>query len=207
MSSIDKAVLLEALGWSRGGKASYKDKDSEDRDQSSHLPDEILKIIKEFTFFDVRTEAYREHLLKKNIKSDKLCVLNLMMYKINDGLRRYGTGEYGVEYNPINIKNNCCILCGEFSLWDPVPENIRCYCRFLTEEEIEKMEHDREDNYFLEEKDAEKDRERRRLNREFDNKFGDLDYDTDSLEDNPYSDRKPDWDGCSKYSLEDYDDY
>lgn len=55
MSSIDKAVLLEALGWSRGGKASYKDKDSEDRDQSSHLPDDILNIIHQLTFFDVRT--------------------------------------------------------------------------------------------------------------------------------------------------------
>ena len=198
MSSVDRAVMLENLGWSRGGK------------KNNHLPDDIVNIIHQFTFFDVRSEAYRVHLFKEDVKADKLRVLDHMMSKINYGLRRCGTGEYGVEYNPINIGSNCCTVCGEFSLWDPVPENIRCSCRFLTEEEIMDLEHERQDNYFWEEEeDAERDRERRRINREFDKEFGDeyySDYDTYS-EDDPYSDRKPNWDEGSECSLDNvYDD-
>ena len=200
MSSIDRAVMLEALGWSRGGK------------KNNHLPDDIVKVIRDFTFFDVRTKAYRVHLFKENVKADKLYALDHMMFQINNGLRRFQTGEYGVEYNPINIESNCCTVCGEFSLKDPIPENIRCSCMFLTEEEIMDLEHKRQDNYFWEEEeDAERDRERRRINREFDKKFdkefGDeyhSDYDTYS-EDDPYSDRKPNWDEGSECSL-DYDD-
>jgi len=208
MSSVDRAVMLGALGWSRGGKtsSSYKDRESKNRDQSTHLPDDIVKIIRDFTFFDVRTEAYRDHLFKEDVKVDKLYALDHMMFQINDGLRRCGTGKYGVEYNAINIGSNCCSVCGNFvALWDPIPENIRCSCRFLTEEEIMDLEHERQDNYFWEEEeDSERDRESRRKNREFDEEFGDeyhSDYDTYSLEDDPYSDREPNWDEGSKYSL------
>ena len=198
MSSVDRAVMLEALGWSRGGE------------ENKHLPDDIVKIIHQFTFFDVRTEAYRVHLFKENVKADKLYALDHMMFQINDGLRRCGTGKYGVEYNAINIGSNCCTVCGNFvALWDPIPENIRCSCRFLTEEEIMDLENERQDNYYLEEeeKEAERDRERRRKNREFDKEFGDeyhSDYDTYSLEDDPYSDREPNWDEGSECNL-DYD--
>lgn len=207
MSSVDRAVMLEALGWSRGGKASYKDRKSKYRDQSTHLPDDIVKIIHRFTFFDVRTEAYQQHIEKEETKYHKLYVLHFMMFQINDGLRRYGTGKYEVEYNSINIGSNCCTVCGNFvALWDPIPENIRCSCRFLTEEEIMDLEHERQDNYYLEEEaeEDERDRERRRKNREFDKEFGDWDYETYSLEDDPYSDREPNWDEGSECSL-DYD--
>jgi hypothetical protein len=198
MSSIDKAVMLEALGWSRGGKTN-KDKESPNRDQSTHLPDDIIRIIHQFTFFDVMSEAYREHLLKEDIKSHKLLVLDYMIYEINNGVRRYGTGKYGVEYNPIIIGSNCCTVCGEFSIWDPVPENIRCYCMFISEEEIMEMEHERQDNYFWEEEiDDEREKERRQKNRE---DFGDNwwcdsepDNETYSLDDE-YSDRPINWDG------------
>ena len=198
MSSIDKAVMLEALGWSRGGKTN-KDKESPNRDQSTHLPDDIIRIIHQFTFFDVMSEAYREHLLKEDIKSHKLLVLDYMIYEINNGVRRYGTGKYGVEYNPIIIGCNCCTVCGEFSIWDPVPENIRCYCMFISEEEIMEMEHERQDNYFWEEEiDDEREKERRQKNRE---DFGDNwwcdsepDNETYSLDDE-YSDRPINWDG------------
>ena len=188
MSSIDKVVMLEALGWSRGGK------------KGNHLPDDIIRIIHQFTFFDVRSEAYRDHILKEDIKSNKLLVLDYMLYEINNGVTRCGTGKYGVEYNRINIRSNCCSVCGGFSIWDPVPENIRCYCMFMymSEEEIMEMEHERQDNYFWEEEiDDERDKERRRKNRE---EFGDdwcdseFDNDTYSLDDD-YSDRSPNWDG------------
>jgi hypothetical protein len=206
MSSIDKAVMLEALGWSRGGKASYRDKESQDRNQSTHLPDDIVRLIHEFTFFDVRSEAYREHLLKEDIKSHKLHVLDYILYELNYGLRRCETGKYGVDYTSINIGNKCCTMCGEFvPVWgDPNPENIRCSCRFISEEEIMGMEHEREDNYFWEEEiDNEREKERRRKNRE---EFGDnwwCDCDSDSsyedyetyLIDDDYSDRHPNWDG------------
>ena len=68
------------------------------------------------------------------------------------------------------------------------------------------LEHERQDNYYLEEEEeeeAERDRERKRKNREFDKEF-DKDYDTYSLEDDPYSDREPNWDEGSESSL-DYD--
>lgn len=197
MSSIDKAVMLEALGWSRGNN------------KNKHLPDDIVNIIHQFTFFDVRTKAYRVHIEKERIKADKLFVLDDVMFQINDGLRRFQTGKYGVEYNSINIGSNCCSVCGNFvARLDPIPENIRCSCRFLTEEEIMDLEHERQDNYFWEEEeDAERDRERKRKNREFHKEFGDkynTDYDTYSLEDDPYSDREPNWDEGSECSL-DYD--
>lgn len=201
MSSTDKAVMLEALGWSRGGKASYRDKKFIDRDQSTHLPDDIVKIIREFTFFDVRSETYREHLLKEDIKSDKLHVLDYMMYQINDGLRRCGTGKYGVEYNPINIGSNCCTVCGEFvPVWgDPNPENIRCSCsRFISEEEIMDLE-EYHDKYYLEKEkiDDEREKERRRRNREEfgDNWWCDSEPDYDTYSDDEYSDRPINWDG------------
>jgi hypothetical protein len=186
MSSIDKAVMLEALGWSRGGK------------KDNHLPDDIVRIIHQFTLFDVRSEAYREHLLKEDIKSDKLHVLDYMLYEINDGLTRIQTGKYGVEYNHINIRSNCCSVCGEFSILDPVPENIRCYCMFMSEEEIMEMEHERQDNYFWEEEiDDEREKERRRKNREeFGDDWGDSEFDNDTYSlDDDYSDRSPNWDG------------
>ena len=196
MSSIDRAVMLEALGWSRGGE------------KNNHLPDDIVNIIHQFTFFDVRTEAYRDHLFKEDVKVEKLYALDHMMFQINDGLKRYATGKYGVEYNSINIGSNCCTVCGNFvALWDPIPENITCSCRFITEKEIMDLEHERQDNYYLEEEEeeeeAERDRERKRKNREFDKEF-DKDYDTYSLEDDPYSDREPNWDEGSESSL-DYD--
>ena len=191
MSSIDKAVMLEALGWSRGGK------------ENKHLPDDIVNIINQFTFFDTRTEAYRFHFFKKGVKEVKLKVLDNMMFQINDGLRRFQTGKYGVEYN----SSNCCTICGNFvELWDRIPENIRCSCRFLTEEEIMEIEYERPDNFFPEEEeDAEREKERRRKNRE---EFGDnwwcdseSNYDPDL--DYEYSDRKINWDDGS----EDDDDY
>lgn len=195
MSSVDRAVMLENLGWSRGGE------------KNKHLPDDIVKIIHQFTFFDVRTETYRDHLFKEDVKVDKLYALDHMMFQINDGLRRYGTGKYGVEYNAINIGSNCCTVCGDFvPVWDPIPENIRCSCRFLTEEEIMDLENERQDKYDLEEEEeeeeAERERERRRKNREFDKEFGD-EYHSD-YEDDPYSDREPNWDEGSECSL-DYD--
>lgn len=199
MSSIDKAVMLEALGWSRGGE------------ENKHLPDDIVNIIHQFTFFDSRTEAYRKHLLKEEIKADKLYALDHMMFQINDGLRRFQTGKYGVEYNTINIGSNCCSSCGNFvALWDPIAENIRCSCRFFSEEEIMELEYERQDNYFWEEEeDAERERERRRknkeLDKEFDKEFADEFADEIySLEDDPYSDREPNWDEGSECSL-DYD--
>jgi hypothetical protein len=203
MSSIDKVVMLEALGWSRGGKASYRDKKSSYRDQSTHLPDDIVRLISEFTFFDVRSDAYQEHLLKEYIKLDKLHVLDYMLYQINNGVRRNGPGKYGVEYNPINIGSNCCTMCGDFvPVWGgAIPENIRCSCRFISEEEIMEMEHERQDNYFWEEEiDDEREKERRRKNRE---EFGDnwwcdsdSNYDDETcLLDDDYSDRPINWDG------------
>ena len=199
MSSIDKAVMLEALGWSRDGKVSYRDKDSEYRDQSTHLPDDIVRLISEFTFFDVRSEAYREHLLKEDIKSHKLRVLDYILYDINYGLRRCKTGKYGVEYTSIN-GNKCCSMCGEFiPVWgEPIPENIRCSCRFISEEEIMEMEHERQDNYFWEEEiDDEREKERRRKNREEfgDNWWCDSESNYDTYSDDEYSDRPINWDG------------
>ena len=203
MSSSDKAVLLKALGWSRDGKASYRDRESQDRDQTTHLPDDVVRIISEFTFFDIRSEAYREHILKEKIKSRKLHVLDYILYEFNYGLRRCETGEYGVDYTPINIGNKCCTICGEFvPVWgDPNPENIRCSCRFgfISDEKIMEMELEREDNYFWDEEiDKEREKERRRKNRE---EFGDnwwCDCDSDfSYEDydDDYSDRPINWDG------------
>lgn len=191
MWSINKAVMLEALGWSRGGK------------KNNHLPDEIVNVIHQFTFFDVRTKEYDEHLIKEDIKAYKLYVLDDMMFQINNGLKHYGTGEYGVEYKSINIGSNCCTICGDFiPVGIPIAENIRCYCRFISEEEIMDLERERQDNYFWEEEeDAERDLERRRKNREINEEFEDYTY---CLEDDPYSDRKPNWDEGSEYSL-DYD--
>ena len=197
MSSIDRAVMLEALGWSRCGE------------KNKYLPDDIVNIIHQFTFFDVRTETYREHLKKEKIKADKLYVLDQMMFQINDGLKRCETGKYKVEYNSINVGSNCCTVCGEFvPVWDPIPENISCSCRFFTEEEIMELEHERQDNYFWEEEEKEKEeekrnRERRRKERDFENEIENLDYDTFLLEDDPYSDRKPNWDEGSECSLDD----
>jgi len=196
MSSVDRAVMLGNLGWYRGGE------------KNKHLSDDIVKIIHQFTFFDVRTEAYRDHLFKEDVKVDKQYALDQMMFQINDGLKRYATGKYGVEYNSINIGSNCCTVCGNFvALWDPTPENIRCSCRFLTEEEIMDLEHERQDNYYLEEEEeeAERDRERKIKNREFDKEFGEFgdEYHSD-YEDDPYSDREPNWDEGSECSL-DYD--
>lgn len=195
MSSIDRVVMLEALGWSRGGK------------ENKHLPDDIVKVIRDFAFFDVRTEAYQEHIYLKKLKEDKLYTLDHMMNQINDGLKRYATGKYGIEYNSINIGSNCCSVCGDFvALWGPIPENIRCSCSFFSEEEIMDFEHKRQDNYFWEEEeDAERERERRRKNKEFDKEFADEFIDEIySIEDDPYSDRKPNWDEGSDCSL-DYD--
>jgi hypothetical protein len=187
MSSIDRAVMLEALGWSRGGIIN------------NHLPDDIVGIIHKFTFFDRRTKEYEEHLKKEDIKATKQNLLRDMIFQINDGLRRCGTGKYGVEYN--NIVKNCCMACGNFWGNDMLAENLKCYCRFISEEEIMDLESARYDNYFWEEEeDAERDRERRRINREFDNKFGDWDYETYSLEDDDYN-----YEG-SECSL-DYEDY
>ena len=199
MSSVDKAVMLEALGWSRGGK------------KHKHLPDDIVNIIRDFAFFDVRTEAYREHLYKQKLKADKVYALHRAMFYINKGLKRIETGKYGVDYTPMNIGRNCCTVCGNFvSLWDPISENIRCNCRFISEEEIMKLEYERQDNYFWEEEeDDERDRERKRKNREIDKELleesGDEIY---SLYNDPYNDRKPNWDEGSDCSLEyDYYDY
>jgi|UniRef100_A0A6C0ILN9 hypothetical protein len=192
MSSINKAVMLEALGWSRGGEIT------------NHLPDEIVDIIRQFTFFDIRTDLYNEHLIKKDIKEYKLYVLEYMMNRINYGLKRHGTGKYGVEYSSINIESNCCTICGDFvPVWDrePIPENIRCFCRFISEEEIMDLENQRQDNdCWEEEQETEKEQDRRR-NREFDKDFED---DISSLDDNSYSDRKPNWDEGSECNL-DYD--
>jgi hypothetical protein len=198
MSSIDRSVMLEALGWFRGGE------------KNNHLPDDIMNIIHQFTFFDVRTKAYSEHCMKKNVKVEKLNTLDHMMFQINDGLRRIQTGTYGVEYNSINVKSNCCSVCGDFiPVLDPIPENIRCSCSFLTEEDIEKLENEHNDVYYWEEEqeDVERDRERKIKNRKFDEKFGD-EYHSENhtyyLEDDIYSDRKPNWDEGSECSL-DYD--
>lgn len=193
MSSSDRAVMLEALGWSRGGA------------KNNHLPDDIVNIIHQFVFFDIRTEAYREHIIKEEIKTDKIYALNHMMFQINDVLKYMFTtsfsSKYGVEYDSINITSNCCTICGEFvPVQDPIPANIRCYCSFITEEEIMDLEYQRQDNDFWEEEqDAERERERRRQNREFDKDFGD---DTYSLEDD-YSDRKPNWDEAYDYCDDD----
>ena len=197
MSSIAKAVMLDALGWSRDGK------------KYNHLPDDIVNIIHNFVFFDVRTEAYREHLLRKNIKSDKLNALNHMMLLIDDGWTRYASGYYGMDNTFVNIGNNFCTICGEFvSILIPlIPENIRCNCEFnfLSDDEIMDLEYERQDNYFWEEEeDIERDHERRRKNRELDAKCGDSDCITYAIEDDPYSDRKPNWDECCN-SCENYD--
>lgn len=96
------------------------------------------------------------------------------------------------------------------TLGHPIPENIRCSCRFLTEEEIMDLEHERHDNYFWEEEEdvkrhCEMRRKNREFNKEFDDKFEDdyhSDYDINSLEDDPYSDREPNWDEGSEYSLD-----
>ena len=194
MSSIDRAVMLEALGWSRGGNTN------------NHLPDDIVGVIHKFTFFDRRTKEYEEHLKKEDIKAAKQNLLRHMIFQINDGLRRCGTGKYGVEYN--NIVKNCCTLCGNFWGNDMLAENVKCYCRFMviSEEEIMDFERARYD-FWEDEKDAERDRERdrerRRKNREFDKEFGDWDYETYSLEYDDYNDRKPNWDEGSL----DYDYY
>lgn len=186
MRSIDKVVMLEALGWSRGGK------------ENKYLPDDIIKIIRDFAFFDSRTEAYREHLIKEDIKMNKQRVLFHMMSTMNI------QPKYGSDY---------CVACGEcVQIWDILPEKIRCSCQFFSEEEIMELEYERQDNYFWEEKeDAERERERRRknkeLDKEFDKEFADEFADEIySLEDDPYSDRKPNWDEGSEYSLE-YDYY
>lgn len=44
----DKVFMVDLLGWSRGGN-------------EEHLPDEIVREIKQLAFFDTRTEAYRKH--------------------------------------------------------------------------------------------------------------------------------------------------
>lgn len=195
MSSIDKAVMLEVLGWSRCGK------------NDNYLPDDIVNIIHQFTFFDVRTKAYQEHLERQRIQAHKQCVLDHMMEQINVGLKRYGTGEYGIEYNLINIGSNCCMVCGEFvNTWEQLPEKNKCSCRFISEEEIMDYEHQRDDNFFWEEElDAERDRERRKKNQYFNKKIDEqFDENVYSFEDDPYSDRKPNWDEGSVSSL-DYD--
>ena len=160
MSLIDKAVMLEALGWSRGGK---KDK---------HLPDDIVRIIHQFTYFDIRSDAYKEYLLKEDIKSLKLHILDYMLYEINkNDMRRCETGKYRVEYNPINIGSNCCTMCGDFVPkrdTDPIPKNIKCCCKFISEEEIMELEHGRYDNYFWEEElNNKQENERIQKNREY----------------------------------------
>lgn len=134
MESQDRAVMLELLGWSRGGK-------------TNHLPDDIIGVIKDFTFFDTRTKAYYEHLEKKRTEVDMRWVLDEMMYEINGGiLNRYETGEYGVEYNPIITTSICCYRCGDFiSTGGPLSMNTRCVCDPLTEEEIDELLYKREE--------------------------------------------------------------
>lgn len=202
MSSIDKIVVLEALGWSRNGN------------DDKHLPDEIIDIIRQFAFFDVRTEAYREHLKRENIKADKLFALNHMMFQINNGLRRYGTGKYAVEYNSI-VQCECCTVCGEFiSSSNTISEKITCSCWFMSEEEIMDFEYQCSDNYFWEEyEDVIKDEERRKLNREFYKAFGDFEdgfcknknvyYPVDE---DPYSDWEERSDTNDYSSEDDYSD-
>ena len=161
-----------------------------------------------FTFFDVRSEAYREHLLKEDIKSRKLHVLDYILYELNYGLRRCEIGKYGVDYGvdyrvdyTSIIGNKCCTMCGEFvPVWgDPIPENIRCSCiRFISEEEIMELE-EYHDKYYLEEeeRDDEREKERRRRNREEfgDNWWCDSEPDYDTYSDDEYSDRPINWDG------------
>lgn len=176
MRSIDKVVMLEALGWSRGGK------------ENKYLPDDIIKIIRDFAFFDSRTEAYREHLIKEDIKMNKQRVLFHMMSTMNI------QPKYGSDY---------CVACGEcVQIWDILPEKIRCSCQFFSEEEIMELEYNRPDNYFWEEEeDAEREKERRRKNREFYKEFADEIYSIEDDQDDPYSDRKPNWDEGIKCSL------
>jgi hypothetical protein len=143
IESLDRVVMLERLGWSRGGN-------------TNHLPDDIIGVIKDFTFFDTRTEEYREHLKREQNKYDMYWVLDDMMFKINNGLNRYKTGEYGVEYNPINTSSNCCTRCGDFvPVWDPLPENIRCKCKFMTEEETMELEYQFDDYHLWKEEEEE----------------------------------------------------
>lgn len=189
MSSVDKVVMLEALGWSRDG---VKDK---------HLPDDIINIIRQFAFFDIRTDAYQDHLEKEDIKADLRYVLRQMVFQINDGLKRYETGKFGVEYNTINVGSNCCSMCGNFvALWDPIPENIRCCCKFISDDEIMDLEYQRYDNYFWEE-DEEDEREylRKKQNKEQDEEL----QKKNVIEDDLYSDEDSE---CSSYKS-DYDCY
>ena len=133
MESQDRAVMLELIGWSRGGKIN-------------HLPDDIIGVIKDFTFFDTRSEAYREHLEKERAKRYMMWVLAGMMYEINNGLKRYETGEYRVEYNPIITTSKCCYRCGDFiPTGDALSINTRCVCESLTEEEIMEQLYKREE--------------------------------------------------------------
>lgn len=133
IESQDRAVMLELLGWYRGGK-------------TNHLPDDIIGVIKDFTFFDTRTKAYREHLEKKRTELDMLWVLDEMMYEINDGRTCYETCKYEVEYNRIISTSTCCYRCGDF-IPTGVPHSInaRCECEPLTYEEMMEFSYKREE--------------------------------------------------------------
>lgn len=133
MESQDKAFILELLGWSRGGK-------------TNHLPDDIIGVIKKFTFYDTRSEAYYEHLEKKRKKKDMHWVLDDILYEINNDINRYETGEYGVEYNPIITTSKCCYRCGDFiPTRGQLSINTKCVCDSLTEEEMMELLYKREE--------------------------------------------------------------
>jgi hypothetical protein len=171
---MERALMLDLLGYSRGG-------------QVNHLPDDIIFTIKAFLFFDVRSNAYQQHLVQNEIKKDKLFALDNMMSYINRSMVRYLTGKYGVDYTPNIIDSKCCIVCGEFiPLWHPILEKINCSCKVMSNQDIDELEYRRqcsnlwnEEEYFDE-----------KINTQI---IEDEEY---QMEDDSYSDRKLNWDEC-----------
>jgi len=124
LESQDRAVMLELLGWSRNGT-------------TSHLPDDIIGVIKEFTFFDTRTEAYRDYLKQQETKYNMYWVLQDMIFEIN--MKSDEIDEYFAT-------SKCCYRCGDFTpTGGPLSINTRCVCETLTEEEIDELLYKREE--------------------------------------------------------------
>jgi hypothetical protein len=176
MESQDRALMLDLLGYSRGG-------------QVNHLPDDIIMTINSFLFFDVRSPAYHQHFEHKNIKDDKLFALDDMLYYINRSLVRHITGKYGVDYTPILLTNKVCCVCGEFvSNWHHIPDVSKCSCKVMSNEDIDELEYKRQCSGLWNEDEIFEDQKRSTKN------FENQENEEYEMEDDDYSDRKLNWD-------------
>jgi hypothetical protein len=109
-----------------------------------NLPDEILNIVKSFTFYDIKTynlilntkfkKAEINHIIKK------VLVFYSYNYVQNSKYNHWGILMYSLDdtYPFIHINNDTCNYCGNYcgnyvdnQINNHIPRNIICNCTFL----------------------------------------------------------------------------